>query len=104
MSPASASRDPESRGSKLPLAPWSRASLRSPGTRETHSRHLGAAETEAPLHARPQHEHEAEREDARGQRPQDEHRVVVVGDHQGLVERAFRELAENEPMTRLISG
>src|SRR5262249_35410275 len=61
------------------------------------SRHLGAAEAQASLHARPQHEHETEREDAGGQRPQDEYRVVVVRDHQGLVERAFRELAENEP-------
>src|SRR5262249_61816887 len=48
------------------------------------------------LHTRPQHQHEADREDRRRQRPQDEYRVVVVGNHQRLVERALGELAENE--------
>src|SRR5262249_45213091 len=60
------------------------------------SRRLGAAAAERLLHARPDHQHDADREDRRRQRPQEEHRIIVVGDHQRLVERAFGELAENE--------
>src|SRR5215471_14940516 len=61
------------------------------------SRHLGPAVAQALLHARPDDENNADREDRGRQRPQEEHRVIVIGDHQGLVERAFRELAQDEP-------
>src|SRR5262245_6672131 len=58
--------------------------------------HLGAAAAEPLLHARPQHQHDANGEDSGRQRPQEEYRIIVVGDHQRLVERAFGELAEDE--------
>src|SRR6478735_9626343 len=60
------------------------------------SSHLGAAVAESFLHARPQHQHQAQREDARGQGAQEEDGVIVVRDHQSLVERTLGELAENE--------
>src|SRR3954451_16805213 len=60
------------------------------------SSHLGAAVAEPFLHARPQHQHQAQREDARGQGAQEEDGVIVIRDHQRLVERALGELAENE--------
>src|SRR6185437_8251388 len=60
------------------------------------SRYLGAAVAESFLHARPQHQHQAQREDTRGQGAQEEDGVIVVRDHQRLVERALGELAENE--------
>src|SRR4029453_13776378 len=56
-----------------PLGPGSRCAR--PGHERPASRHLGAAEAEAPLHARPQHEHEAEGEEASGTRPQGANRV-----------------------------
>src|ERR1700704_5412488 len=52
-------------------------------------RHLGAAVAKALLYAGPQHQHETNPEDRRGQGAQDEHGVVVIGDHQGLMERAL---------------
>src|SRR5712692_11034176 len=61
------------------------------------SRDFGAAPAEPLLHARPQHQEEAEREDRRGQRPQDEDGVIVIRNHQRLMERALREFPENEP-------
>src|SRR5947209_20326911 len=60
------------------------------------SRDLGAAAAEPPLDAGPQHEDQAAREDRRAQWPQNEYGVIVIGDHQRLVKRAFGELAENE--------
>src|ERR1700754_1220427 len=61
------------------------------------SSHLGAAMAEPLLHARPQHQRQAQREDTRGQGAQEEDGVIMVRNHQGLVERALGELAENEP-------
>ena len=63
---------------------------------ETRSRHFRPAVAKPLLHARPQYQHQAQCEDARGQGPQEEDGVIVVRDHQRLVERTFGELAENE--------
>src|SRR5262245_57514392 len=60
-------------------------------------RHFCAAEDETLLHARPEDKRYADREDRRRQRPQHEHRVVVIGDLQRLVERPFGQLAQDQP-------
>ena len=57
------------------------------------SRHFGAAVAEPLLHPRPQHQDQADREDRRRQGPQDEDGVVVVGNHQRLMERPLGEPA-----------
>src|SRR6516164_6373526 len=47
----------------------------------TSSGDLGAAAAEPLLDARPQHQDQAAREDRRGHRPENENRVVMIGNH-----------------------
>src|SRR5262249_55118589 len=58
---------------------------------------LGAAFAEPLLDPRPQYQNEADGEDRCRERAQHEHRIIVIGNLQCLVERAFGELAEDEP-------
>src|SRR5262245_34176774 len=57
---------------------------------------LCAALAELFLRSRPQHQHNAERENCSRQRAQHEHRIVAVGDLQRLMERALGKLAEDQ--------
>src|SRR3954471_24260517 len=58
---------------------------------------FGAADTDTLFHARQYDERHADREDQSRERPQDEHRVIVVRYLQCLLERPFRKLAEDQP-------